>query len=443
MRATPGTVHRNRNLLFLAILSILLLALFRVEAAHSSSGFAIDDEFPGGNIVVTSIDGNSVYLHQDLNDTQRNWFYWYFRVRGASGKTLRFEFTHPWGEKLKPNIPIGVHGPAVSVDGGKTWKWVGADAVDGRSFSYNFGSDQNDVRFSFGMPYTEADFDAFIDPYRKHPNVDMGALAITRGGRSVERLHVGSIRGDAAYRIVIAARNHASEMMTSYVLEGMIRHILEDQDEGAWFRESVEALILPFMDKDGVELGEQGKYRRGRDHNTDYGGESIYASTAALRKYVPVWAKGRLVAAIDLHCPYIRGGRHETIHQVGASDPAIWKEQQALSALLERVTQSSPLRFYATNDMPFGKEWNQASTGRFRDWAATINGVRLVTTLEFPYANASGSAVTQETARRFGKDLAVALTRYLQGLDANRANRSDASGPAHSAAFGVTSRPAR
>lgn len=425
MKATPRTGHGCKNFVFPAVLSILLFAFSRVAAPQSASGITVDDDFPGGNIVVESIDGNTIYLHQDLNDTQRNWFYWYFRVRGAAGKTLRFEFTHPWGERLKPIIPIGVHGPAVSVDKGKTWRWIGADAVQGRSFSYSFDKGQNEVRFSFGMPYTESNFNAFIAPYREHPNLDIGALAITRGGRSVERLHIGSINGDAAHRIVIVARNHASEMMTSYVLEGIIRHILEDQNEGAWFRENVEALIVPFMDKDGVELGEQGKYRRGRDHNGDYGGESIYASTAALRKYVPVWARGKLVAGIDLHCPYISGGSHETIHQVGASDIAIWKEQQALSALLEQVTKNSPIRFYAANDLPFGTDWNQASTGRFRDWIATIKGLKLATTLEFPYANASGRVVTAETARRFGEDLSIALTRYLQGLSTKRANQAN------------------
>lgn len=409
--------------LILATLTTSVLMLSQPSTASTSGAglFTVDDEFAGGNIVVDSIDGNTVYLHQDLNDTKSNWFYWYFRVRGAAGETLQFRFTHPWGAARNERGAIGVHGPAVSLDGGWTWRWIGADAIEGKSFRYRFGDDQHDVRFSFGMPYTEEHFQAFIDPYRGHLNVDLGALAITRGGRSVERLHIGSIHGGAKYRIVITARHHASEMMTSYVLEGLIRHLLEDQREGAWFREHVEALIIPFMDKDGVEQGEQGKGRRGRDHNQDYEGESIYASTGALRKYVPLWAQGRLVAGIDLHCPYISGGSHETIHQVGSSNAAIWNGQQTLAALLAQATRNSVLRYHAANDLPAGTSWNKAdakgATRKFREWIESIGGVRLATTLEFPYANASGGVVTQDSARRFGADLAVALTRYLQGIE--------------------------
>lgn len=53
---------------------------------------AIDSHLPGDNIVVERIDGEDVYLRQDLRDTEGPWFYWCFRVLGASGRTLRFHF---------------------------------------------------------------------------------------------------------------------------------------------------------------------------------------------------------------------------------------------------------------------------------------------------------------------------------------------------------------
>ena len=76
-------------------------------------------------------------------------------------------------------------------------------------------------------------------------------------------------------------------MMANYLIEGIIETVLGNGKQGEWFRKNVELLIIPFVDKDGVEDGEQGKYRRGRDHNRDYSGESIYASTRAIRNYVP------------------------------------------------------------------------------------------------------------------------------------------------------------
>ena len=81
----------------------------------------IDCDFPGGNIVVERIDGDTVYLHQDMRDSKGFWFYWYFRVIGAAGRNLKFVFTR--------GDVIGVHGPGVSLDGGKTWFWLGKDKV--------------------------------------------------------------------------------------------------------------------------------------------------------------------------------------------------------------------------------------------------------------------------------------------------------------------------
>lgn len=46
----------------------------------------VDCDFPGGNIVVDGIKDDTVFLHQDVRDTQGDWFYWYFRVRGAAGR---------------------------------------------------------------------------------------------------------------------------------------------------------------------------------------------------------------------------------------------------------------------------------------------------------------------------------------------------------------------
>ena len=89
----------------------------------------IDAGFPGGNIVVDKIKGDDVYPHQGLRDTAGDWFFWHFRVRGGHGRTLTFHFT-------KSN-PIGVHGPAISADAGKSWQWLSAQAVRGASFHFD------------------------------------------------------------------------------------------------------------------------------------------------------------------------------------------------------------------------------------------------------------------------------------------------------------------
>ena len=379
---------------------------------YSADEIEIDARFPGGNIVVERIDGNNVFLSQDLRDTEGRWFYWYFRVVGAAGRTLRFHFTDG-------NV-IGARGPAVSTDGGRTWSWLGTELVDGASFSFAFPAGGDDVRFSVGIPYTEENLEAFLAKYRDRPHLERSSLCRSEQGRSVEKLRLGRLDGDAPHRVLLTCRHHACEAMASFVLEGMMSAVLDDSEDARWFRRNTEGWVIPFVDKDGVENGDQGKNRTPRDHNRDYSGESIYASVRALREAVPAWSGGRLRVAIDLHCPALKGPGNQYVYLVGSHDPGIWEEQVRFSAILEKV-RVGPLPYDARDNMPFGTGWNTANNtakgNSFAQWAAGLPGISLVTTVEVPYADARGAEVTAESARLLGRDLMRALRLYLASLE--------------------------
>jgi hypothetical protein len=344
-----------------------------------------------------------------LRDTQGDWFFWHFRVRGAAGRALAFHFA-------KGNV-IGVLGPAVSADGGGTWAWLGREAVQGPSFRYVFAADAREVRFCFAIPYLESHFRKFLKPYANSPHVRSDTLCETRKGRGVERLWLGRLDGGPEHRVLVTCRHHCCESMANYALEGVVEAALADSDDGQWFRQHVELLAVPFVDKDGVENGDQGKNRRPHDHNRDYSGESLYPAVKAIRDFVPKWAAGRLRVALDLHCPHIRGPHNEVIYLVGSPATALWDQQCEFGRILESV-QAGPLLYRAADNLPFGKEWNTESnyrTGKsLSRWAGELPGVRLSATIEIPYANAAGRTVTADSARGFGRDLARALRRYLE-----------------------------
>lgn len=386
-----------------ALLSALLACL-----AFAAASVEVDADIPGGNILIESVTGDTIRVRQDLRDTQGQWFYWAFRVRGAAGRTLRVEFTDG-------NV-IGMRGPAVSLDLGKTWQWLGADAVQGASFRYQVPPTASEVRFSMNIPYFESDLRAFLRRHSGNPSLEARVLAQSGKGRPIEQLRLGRLDGRAPHRVLLTARHHACESLASYSLEGILETILGVSDDGRWLRENVEFLVVPFMDKDGVEDGDQGKNRRPHDHNRDYNGESIHASVRALRKLVPTWAGGRLDFALDMHCPYIRGEGNETILFVGGPSEAIWSEVERFSRLLES-TRRGPLEYRRTDNLAYGVSWNRAESGRlksFDTWASEQPGIRFASTIEIPYAEARGVPVTAESARALGTDLAHALRIYLQ-----------------------------
>ena len=93
-------------------------AMTLAASAQVAVAFTIDHDFPAGNVIVDSIEGDTAKARQDMLDTKYSWFYWAFRVKGAKGKTVRFVFTDKYG-----GGPVGVRGPVVSTDGGKTFAY--------------------------------------------------------------------------------------------------------------------------------------------------------------------------------------------------------------------------------------------------------------------------------------------------------------------------------
>jgi hypothetical protein len=162
-----------------------------------------------------------------------------------------------------------------------------------------------------------------------------------------------------------------------------------------------------------VEDGDQGKNRKPHDHNRDYRGKSIYPSVRALRELVPRWSQGRLRIALDMHCPYIRGGANDHLFFVGGPSQENWQRIQQFGRVLKSA-QTGSLQYTGRFDIPHGVSWNKATTGPCGKWAETLPGVWLATTIEVPYASAGGKTVTPKTARTFGRALARAIRRFLE-----------------------------
>lgn len=373
----------------------------------------IDSECPGGNIVVESIQGDDVHLHQDLRDTAGDWFYWCFRIRNAGGRTLRFSFTQ--------SRALGARGPALSLDEGWTWAWLGPECVQGNAFTCSFADDANDVRISSGMPYQNVQWQRFAASLAGHPHFSVHTLCATPTQAKVAYALMGCPGPAPAHRVVITCRHHACEMMASYVLEGVIQWVAEDADpEARWLREQVQFFIVPLVDHDGVEAGDQGKNRRPRDHGRDYEGASLYSATDAIRSLLPSWSAGRLRAVFDLHDPWIAGPHNEVIYLVGAEPAQVAQEQQRFSRLLESV-RAGPLPYHHRDFLPFGEAWNTsrsyAGGKSFSAWSAEWLEAELATAVEIPYANASGVEVNPASARLFGADLGRGVAAYLRSRD--------------------------
>lgn len=155
-----------------------ITALF--AAIPASAAFEIYSDFPGGNIDIVEKGEDGAKIRQQCRNSGW-WFYWNFGVRGAEGGTLTFEFADS-------GDVIGSRGPAASLDGGKTWKWLGAQGVkrkkDSSSFEFAFPADAKDVRFAFCLPYMPSDFDDFA---KSAPDIKKPRFAKRAKGAKISR----------------------------------------------------------------------------------------------------------------------------------------------------------------------------------------------------------------------------------------------------------------
>lgn len=392
----------------------LLSAFCVVAFSCAAEAFTVDCDIPAGNVIVDSIEGDVAKVRQDMRDTKDGWFYWAFRVKGAAGKTVKFVFTDKYG-----GGPVGVRGPVVSKDGGKTFSYP----LDGKSkkdeFTYTFGPKENETLFYECHPYVLANWEAFLA--RHAADISVGKMKVevhckSRKGADVPRVRFGCIAGKPKFRFLVTCRHHCSESMASWVVEGIADAFMADDDLGKWLREKVELMCVPMMDYDGVQAGDQGKNRAPHDHNRDYS-ELIYPETKALTEWIAGHAGGRLDAFLDIHCPWVRGKYNEFVY-TPLKDPKIYPATEGFfSATLEKV-QGGELRYKASDDLPFGVLWNKGVTYA-QGWSSSawvvhnVKGLKTCRAFEIPFANANGAVVTPEKCRVFGHDIAVALRELM------------------------------
>lgn len=294
-----------------AAIIVLATTVSHVRAQETPEpAVTIDTAFPGGNARVTANAEDVVQLQPDLRGG-RPWFYWCFEA--TSTKPGRVTFVFPEKVAGFKNGAIGFQGPAISTDLGQTWKWMGRDHVDGDSFSYDFTEGHQRVRFAVTIPYVQQDLEKFLKKNASNPHLRRSVLTKSRNGREVELLQIGS-PGREVKPVLVTGRHHAAETIASYVLEGFLQAAMSESEPAQEFRRKYVLYAVPFVDKDGVEEGDQGKNRRPHDHNRDYGEKSIYPEVQAIKK---LDTEKNFRFALDFHCPTLVMNDHQVMYFVG------------------------------------------------------------------------------------------------------------------------------
>lgn len=360
----------------------------------------ISADYSGGNIRLHGMYEENgvthVYLEQDLTGTKRWWFYWNFRVDFAPAGDVEFHF-------LNRDV-VCPRGPAVSADG-RNWDYQPELLIDNKNFRYTFDGSGQSRWFAFCIPYVFADLKAYQRKLAQNPLVEQTILTVSEQGRDIPAFTFGS----GSRNVFFASRAHCCEATGSFTLEGVIDELLTNERMLRDFR----FFVVPMLDIDGVENGDQGKDRIPHDHNRDYLPEPHFAVIRALQK---LGADNPPYVFIDFHSPWNWGEEDDKPHihlsVPTGHDPEL---QDVFVANLRSMTKDlgdDKIIFNGVAVPTSEKDWKTLACigdGYFR----SVLHAELSVTLETPYSGNRSKPYSAAMLREWGHTVAKVLAATI------------------------------
>lgn len=294
----------------------------------------ISTDHPGGGVKLSSKKDGTVTFTTDMSGhdySSGNWFYWNFKATSTTDRTVTFKTDARY---------LGDSGPLYSIDG-ENWDYLCPKNSSG-TFTYDLKANEP-VYFSCTLPYQYADLLDWLEELENknasrnglvsvdydfaqtaHETFTAAQVAageanplINGGYYDIPMITLGST--SAPKFLYFSGRMHCCETVASYTLEGTVNYFAQlPADDPFW--EEYCIYVVPMIDVEGVENGDQGKSRNltdldpdsavDHDHNRDWeDGKEVFNYTKAAKAFVKARkdAGQQLELYIDYHCPYLNG----------------------------------------------------------------------------------------------------------------------------------------
>ena len=292
--------------LFLFTLGLLAISSCNQPAeqnTENATAIAIHTDFEGGSL------GNVEQLTEthwrcglagesDSENRNRQASWYYFRIEGAKDQTLTIDLTDLVGEY---NYNPGTHAvtsktrPVISYDQ-TTWHPLSDAEVEWNEEDVELRlilkPEKDTIWVAHQIPYTTEHLRQLLTTYEGHPNMTMRSIGNTAEGRPMQLLTITDPNVPLEQKKVIwlMARQHSWEAGTSWVMEGIIRYLL-DSAEGEALLDQLVFQLVPMADPDGVVRGgvRFNKYGHDLNRNWDLVKPEEMPEIQAQKKAVVAW----------------------------------------------------------------------------------------------------------------------------------------------------------
>lgn len=151
---------------------------------------------------------------------------------------------------------------------GKKWIPIPTEKVDGNGLKFNIHMEGSSLYIAAEEPYRLSDLNNLLTKISKHPLVKITPIGKTVEGRQLEIIRLGN--SNAPYRIFLRGRAHSSEAGGSWLLQGLINSLLQNNKDATRYLKKYCLYILPMANKDGVARGKSRFNSMGADLNRNW-----------------------------------------------------------------------------------------------------------------------------------------------------------------------------
>ena len=206
---------------------------------------SINAAFDGGNIRVVGQEGDCVDL-EIVRDHQSDFYQWfYFRVAGATGRTLTFRIVNAGGSAY----PFGWPGYRTRASTDRR-SWRQAETRFGEGvLEWRWTFDTPLAWFAYFAPYTMEQHADLIARIAAKPGVEHRELGRSLDGQAIDYLRLGA--GDK--QVWLYARQHPGESMCEWWMEGALDWLTSPAALPLLGAATVH--VVPNMNPDGARRG--------------------------------------------------------------------------------------------------------------------------------------------------------------------------------------------
>ena len=250
----------------------------------------INAAFDGGNIRVVAIDGDRVDL-EIVPDRDSDFFQWfYFRVAGARGRTLRFRILNA-GQAA---YPFGWPGYKVRASADRVhWPMIDTRYDDG-VLSFDWTAEGDLAWFAYFEPYSMERHASLVARIAQAPGVTHRELGQSLDGQAIDCLTIGT----GPRPVWIYGRQHPGESMTEWWMEGALDWLIGPEAAPLLARATVH--VVPNMNPDGTRRGHLRTNAAGVNLNREWAAPSAERSPEVLCVLAAMDETG-VDVAMDVH----------------------------------------------------------------------------------------------------------------------------------------------